>query len=164
MINNILLLVLCTIASIQDIKTRKVKNKFNFTCAILGFLFVLFIKEVTIVDAIFGFVCAFFLGIVCWRIGAFKAGDAKFMWTIGILKGIKHFWFTMIASILASGVLALIIILKNKDGKQRMTRLWLYGKGLLLSRKYSVYEPENPEELPFTIPLWIGCLIDFIFL
>ena len=85
MINNILLLVLCTIALIQDIKTRKVKNKFNFTCAIVSFLFVLFTKEVTIADAFLGFVCAFLLGIVCWRIGAFKAGDAKFMWTIGIL-------------------------------------------------------------------------------
>lgn len=161
MINHIVLAVLCCLAVIQDISTRKIKNIFNVLSAVAALICVIITKEVSIVDGLLGLLSGFLLGIFMWRIGAIRAGDAKFMWTIGILKGWKYFWLSMIWAILAGGVIALFIMLFKKDFRKRFTRLWLYLKGAVLTKSAERYEPEKPEEFPFSVPLAIGCTVEY---
>lgn len=164
MLGHILLVILCCVATIQDIKSRKITNRFNVVAAGISLLCELITKERTLLEVIGGFVSAFVLGIVLWKLGAIKAGDAKFLWSIGIIKGLKAFWITMILVIMAGGVIALGIILIKGDFKRRFVRLWNYVKCMFLLRQYQKYEAEKPEEFPFSVPILVGCLVEFFVL
>lgn len=161
--NHIVLAFLLCAALIQDILTRKIKNRFNLFSLAVSFLCVIWSREIKIWDALAGFACSFILGILLWRIGAIRAGDAKFMWTVGVLKGWKHFLFSMAYSILAGGVIGIFVILVKKDGKRRMKRLWRYLETIFLQKKVFQYEAEEPEEFPFSIPLAVGCLLEYFY-
>ena len=161
MINYICLMVLCILAVIQDIRSRKIKNQFNVLCTVIGFLCVICTGEITIKDSIRGLFFAVVLGILMWKLGIIRAGDAKFMWCIGVLKGWKHFGISMIYTILLGGVMALGIMLVKRDAKRRFVRLGTYLKSVFLTKKMERYEAENPEEFPFSIPLALGCFIEF---
>jgi len=164
MIGHILLVILCGIATVLDSKSRKIPNKFNVAAAGVSLVCVLITRERGIFAIIGGLVSALVLGIVLWKLGAIKAGDAKFLWSIGIIKGFKDFWITMILVILAGGVIALGIILVKGDFKRRFVRLWNYVKSMFLLRQYRKYEAEKPEEFPFSVSILLGCLVEFFIL
>lgn len=149
-------------AIVQDLMTRKIKNSFNVAAALLGLLCVVVTREVTLAAALLGFCCALGAGLLLWRLGAIRAGDAKFFWCIGIIKGWKAFWIALICAILAGGVVALGILLVKRDARERFKRLWLHMKNMVLGRSYQRYEAENPQEFPFSVPLAIGCLVEWV--
>lgn len=162
MISHILLAVLCCLAIAQDIHTRKIKNSFNVTAALLGLLCLAVTQEMALRDALLGFCCAFGAGLLMWRLGAIRGGDAKFLWCVGIIKGWKAFWITLLCAILAGGVIALGILIVKRDAGKRFRRLWNYIKGIFLTRNYERYEAENPQEFPFSIPMAVGCLAELV--
>ena len=162
MISHILLAVLCCLAIVQDLLTRKIKNSFNVAAALLGLLCVALTREVAIKEALIGFCCAFGAGLLLWKLGAIRGGDAKFFWCIGIIKGWKAFCFTLAYAILAGGVMALGILLVKRDARQRFVRLWNHVKSIILSKNYHRYEAEKPQEFPFSVPLAIGCLAEWV--
>lgn len=161
MISQLLLMFLCCLAIVQDLLTRKIKNVFNISAAVLAFLCVAVTGDVTVRDALFGFLCALVSGILLWKLGAVRAGDAKFFWCIGILKGWRAFWVTLSCAILAGGVMALGILLVKRDFRRRFARLWNHLKGVFLMKSYQRYESEDPQEFPFSVPLAAGCLAEW---
>lgn len=162
MINHIVLFLLLVGALFQDVRTRKIKNSYNVASLIVGLATTLLTREIPIGDVIAGLVSAFVLGIVMWRMSAIRAGDAKFMWTIGVLKGLQGFWYSMAYAILAGGVIALVVILLRRDFKERMSRLWNYLKMLFMLKSYVRYENDSAGRLPFTIPLAVGCTVELV--
>ena len=161
--NHIVLAFLLCAALVQDLLTRKIKNRFNLFSLAVSFFCVIWSKEIQIWDALAGFGCSFFLGILLWRIGAVRAGDAKFMWTVGVLKGWQHFLLSMMYSILAGGIIGIFIIFFKRDGKQRIKRFWGYLETIFLQKRVFRYEAEEPEEFPFSIPLVIGCVLEYFY-
>lgn len=159
--NHILLALLLCAVLVQDISTKKIKNRFNLFSLVISFLCVAWTKEIRLWDALLGFFCSLFLGLLLWRIGAIRAGDAKFMWTIGVLKGWRSFLLSMMYAILAGGVIGLLIIFFKKDWKRRAKRLWSYLSLLFMLKQMPRYKAEEPEEFPFSIPLAIGCVIEY---
>ena len=162
MVSHILLAVLCCAAIVQDLATRKIRNSFNVCSALLALACVLVMGDITWKDALLGFLSAFLSGILLWRLGAIRGGGAKFLWTAGIVKGVKAYWISLVCMILAGGATALVIMLFKGDFRQRYSRLWLYIKGVFLSRKYDRYEPENPQEFPFSLAIGAGCLAEWL--
>lgn len=158
----ILLGIICCMAVAQDIRTGKIKNWFNLAAAVIGFGCVVWAGEPGMGESLAGLLFAAFLGFGLWRIGAVRAGDAKFMWALGILKGWKGFGVSMIYAALAGGVMAAAVILRKKDGKRRMLRVWMYVKHMVLFRRGEPYESENKEAFPFSVPLAAGCLLDTV--
>lgn len=162
MVCNLLLAAFCCLAVIQDLTTRKIKNGFNVAAALIGLCCALATKETSVLDALLGFGLAFVSGLVLWKLGAIRGGDAKFFWCIGVIRGWKRFGIILLCALLAGGVTALALLLFKRDGKQRFSRLWNYLKCTFLSKSYKRYEAENPREFPFSIPLAIGCLAEWI--
>lgn len=162
MLSHILLAVLCCAAIVQDLKTRKIRNLFNVCSALLALICVLITGETTWKDVLPGFLSAFLSGILLWKLGAIRAGDAKFLWTAGIVKGVRAYWMSLAYMILAGGVMAFGIMLFKRDFRQRYRRLWLYIKGIFLSRKYDRYEPEDPQEFPFSLAIGVGCMAEWL--
>lgn len=162
MVSHILLAVLCGLAVIQDVTTRKIRNLFNIVAAIAAFVCVLVTKENTWSQVLLGFLAAFLSGFFLWKMGAIKAGDAKFLWTVGIIKGVSAYWWTLAYTLVAGGIMALGILLWKRDYKKRYQRLWAYLKSLVFTRTYSRYEPENPQEAPFALPMAVGCLVEYL--
>ena len=123
MITHIVLAVLACCAMLQDICNRKIKNIFNVSSAVIALITVIVSRDISISDSLLGLLSSAVSGILLWKLGAFKAGDAKFMWTIGIMKGLRAFWMSLAYSMIAGGVIALFIILFKKDFRQRFKRL-----------------------------------------
>lgn len=162
MVSEIVLWILCGIAIVQDIAVRKITNRFNLISAAIALVCVIVTGERNISEALIGFFAALFLGFVMWGVGAVKAGDSKFMWTIGLLKGVKSFGISMLIAILTGGVMAVGIILKKKDLKRRFSRVGNYLKNICLTKSYSRYEAEDAQEAPFSVPLAIGCVLEYV--
>lgn len=162
MLSHLLLAVLCCGAIVQDLTARKIRNLFNVCSALLALICVLITGDNTWQDALFGFLSALLSGILLWKLGAIRAGDAKFLWTAGIVKGARAYWVSLACMIVAGGVMALCIMLFKGDFRKRYRRLWLYIKGIFLSRKYDRYEPEDPQEFPFSLAIGAGCLAEWL--
>ncbi len=160
MITQILLVILCCAAIVQDIISGKIRNMFNVISAVVAFVCILITREISMKDSLSGLGFSVLLGMGMWRIGAIRAGDAKFMWTMGILKGWKGFGVSMIYALLAGGIMALGIILMKKDFKRRILHVWLYLKNMILFHHMERYEPENKDKFPFAVPLAVGCILD----
>ena len=143
MTTQILLGILCCAAIAQDIISGKIRNMFNVISAVAAFACVLITGEISMKDSLSGLGFSVLLGIGMWRIGAIRAGDAKFMWTMGILKGWKGFGASMIYALLAGGIMALGIILMKKDFKSRILHIWIYLKNMILFHHMERYESEN---------------------
>lgn len=162
MINHLVFAVFSLLAVVQDVKSRKIKNKFNLLSAIVSMLVVIFFREISIKSALMGFFSSFIVGILLWIMGVIRAGDAKFLWTLGILKGFEYFWISIIYIILLGGIIALGIIFVKKDGFARIKRMWAYLKVIFLTKKFIRYEAAKPDEYPFTIPIAIGGVLEYI--
>lgn len=162
MFTQIVLGGLCCGAVAQDIATGKIRNFYNVSSALVAFVCVLAAGEPGIGDSLLGLAFSILLGMLLWRMGAIRAGDAKFMWTIGILKGWKGFGVSMLYAILAGGVIALGILLVKKDFRRRLLRIWLYLKNSILLQRMERYEAESRDVFPFSIPLAVGCVLETV--
>lgn len=160
MITQILLGVICCVAVAQDVATGKIKNWFNVMSAVAAFVCVAATREAGVMEGLLGLAAAALPGIFLWRIGVIRAGDAKLMWSLGILKGWKGFGITLSYAILTGGLMALGIILMKKDFKRRLFKMWLYFRNMMLTHHVERYEVERGEVFPFSIPLALGCILE----
>ncbi len=65
------------IAVIQDIRMRKIKNKVSAGGALAGLVFAVLLPQRHILDAFLGFFIMLAVGMFCWRLKVFRAGDAR---------------------------------------------------------------------------------------
>ena len=77
MITQILLVILCCAAIVQDIISGKIRNMFNVISAVVAFVCILITREISMKDSLSGLGFSVLLGMGMWRIGAIRAGDAK---------------------------------------------------------------------------------------
>lgn len=155
--------ILLILALVQDLKSRKIKNKYNLISLLVAMLFSIIVTDNSIAFVFLGIACAAVIGIVLWKMGAIGAGDAKFLWTLGALYGWRQFLWIIAFSIIGGGVLGFIyIFFVKKDGRQRAKRLWEHFKSMFLLKKYITYEAENRTEFPFMIAILTGYICDHI--
>lgn len=148
----------------QDITTRKIKNWYNMTGVFVGIVLGIFGGVHGVKEAFLGFGIAFLIGIAGYVLGLFRAGDAKFLWGIGAMKGWFHFLNSFVLGILAGGMIAFVILLIKKDGKKRIKHMGTYLKFLWLNRSYTPYVSENQREFPFSVPIALGAVLDVFIL
>ena len=85
-ISRFFLILLLGAASAQDIKRRKISNKLNIIGLICGILCAAFDTALTVGEAVLGAIVALCIGIVCWLLKVFRAGDAKLLCAVGIYR------------------------------------------------------------------------------
>ncbi len=101
------------------------------------------------------------IGFLFWLLGVFKAGDAKLIAAIGAMMGWRWMLNALCWAILAGMVIGFVVLVRKRELFSRIRRVWEYGKGLILTHKFSTYKPQEGTkgELPFAVPLAIGCLL-----
>lgn len=106
------------VAAVIDLMTGKIKNELNLTGFIFGVIFAILDPTISIWMALLGAVVAFVLSYFCWRIRAFKAGDAKLLCVEGVFVGPVQFLNCFLELFLIGGIFGIIfLIIKYKTGK-----------------------------------------------
>lgn len=130
----IVLIIVVGFAVYQDLTTKKIKNKLNCIGGGLGIFLSFVDSNFKLIDSVVGGIIAFLIAFICWRLNAFKAGDAKLLCVVGIFLGWKQFLNCFLEMILLGAVFAIIILIYKK-----------------LKKKSNVF-------FPFSIPIALGCI------
>ena len=117
--NWISLVAVLTVAMYQDIKMRKIKNAVNVTGVVLGILFAVLLPERKLLPAFVGFFVLLAVGIACWRLKLFRAGDAKLLCVVGTFLEWKMGLNILLLSILCGAVLGLPLVIRRMIKKEK---------------------------------------------
>jgi len=90
------------------------------------------------------------------------AGDIKAFSAIGAMMGPTFIWRTMIYSFLSGGVIAFVLILVRKNGRERLLKLYNYLKYCIFTATLSPYQDfakNHQGHFPFAWAIALGTLI-----
>lgn len=145
----------------SDFKQHKIPNVLSVTMLVSGLIINMFEPSGLRQTAI-GFLVGFLIGVFLWLLSVVKAGDAKLMAAIGAMMGWRWFIISLCWAILIGMGIGIVILLRKREVFSRIKRVWEYGKLLIRTQKFTPYEPQKDTEgeLPFAIPLAIGCILN----
>ena len=128
------------IAVWQDIKIRKIKNEVNVTGVLLGIIFAALLPEREILPAVLGFLTMLVIGILCWNLKFFRAGDAKLLCVVGAFLEWKMALNVLLLAIIFGAVIgAPLVVWKIVKKKKELT------------------------QFPFSIAITLACVIGLRF-
>lgn len=173
---NILLIALLLLGSIEDIRTRKIPNRYTGPAILAGLILMTVANRWPgLQDSLLGFALAFAVFFLPFAFGAVGAGDLKFMAAIGALKGFAFTAKALLASALAGGVVALAyLIWKRKLLASFLTilgyaiaplarYLHLHGGYRTAGRVAAYFESRKEQQekiyIPYAVPISIGTLL-----
>ena len=154
-----------SLAAWQDVKRHKIPNVLSLSMAFGGLLLGVSEGAAGVKTSLAGLLTGFAVGFLLWLIGVIRAGDAKLMSAIGAVIGWKGFLDCLLWGLVTGAVFGLLILLKKRKLRERMARLRTYFVGMILFHTPQAYEPEKGSEgeLPFALPLLIGCFLAYCF-
>lgn len=123
----ILLLVLLGLALGQDIREKKIKNWVTFPAALAGIAINFW--EAGPGGAVFalqGWLVPVLSLLLLYRMNVMGAGDIKFFGAIGSLLGLRFTVCCFAFSVFAGGIMAFIILVKNRGLVARMKKMCTY--------------------------------------
>lgn len=171
-INIILLLLYFTLlflCAITDYKYGKIYNKHMlrfliiYICLyIFEFIIILTNQKENInlfyervADQVIGFIIGFIICFILYLLSVFKAGDAKLLSIVALVSGKKNLLLNFSTIFIVSGFFALAILIKNKIFRERLNRVFLYFKTMILTRKFDKYEPLETDNIKFPLAIYI---------
>ncbi len=159
-----LIIISSGFAVYSDFKIRKVRNKLIVITSVIGILISIFLKDINITQIILGFAIPFVICLPFYLLKMLKAGDIKLFMMIGIVMGFNYVIRCMALSVLAGGVISVIITIKRKCFIRRMKYLFEYLKSLYYFQKPTVYINDNKSEgyFPFATAIFSGIIISTI--
>ena len=107
------------IAVLQDVKQFKIENKINVTGVALGILFAAILPERKLLPALLGFFIVLAVGILCWNLKFFRAGDAKLLCVVGAFLGWKMGLNILLISILCGALLGSPLVIRRLIKKEK---------------------------------------------
>lgn len=146
--------------AVSDLRYRKIYNKLTLPSMGAGIILNLVFRGVpglgnSLLGILLGFSC-----FVFWMIGMLKAGDIKLYMALGAFGGWKFCACTVIASVLAGGAAACILMLTRKTGRAALRRLKLYMTNMIYTRQFRTYQPEGEDSyFSFGCCILAGALI-----
>jgi prepilin peptidase CpaA len=159
------ILVTCgmVIASIADLKTRRIPNLLTFPMMLVGFAY----HGVTSGLSGLGFSTAG-LGIgisvflIPYLMGGMGAGDAKLMGAAGAILGPKGVLIAAAMSILIGLVYAIVLLFLHMDyARSFLRRVWMTLKTFFVTRQFISIPPGIDEKQPvlsYGVPIALGTM------
>lgn len=135
--------LLACVGGIIDLKVHKIPNKLTFLGMISGILLNLIFGGMNgVLNSLAGIGIGF-VTFLLFAIGALKAGDVKLYMAVGAIGGWEFCASAMIASILAGGVVASLVMLARKDSRNGFKHLWNYVLNMIYRRQFYMYQAES---------------------
>lgn len=155
-------IIVSLIAAVTDWRTRKVRNVLVFPVCLAGVIWQFMGDGVSgVQNAVIGAAIPLVL-FPLFVLRMLGAGDIKLLMALGAWLGLKDCGVLLVFSILFGGAMALGIMLINRNGKERLMKLWVYFKVCVISRKPLPYSDFTQlgkgEALPFAIAVLGGVL------
>lgn len=126
-----------------DLKSHKIYNKLTIPAAAAGFAVNLALGGPRgLGNSFLGLLLGGFM-MVFWLLGMLKAGDVKLYMAVGAIAGWKFCGYTILYSILAGGLVAVILMAIRKNGRESLKRLRIYMVNLIYTRKFETYRPSG---------------------
>lgn len=143
-------IVVCIIflacANYMDFVGYKIKNKIIVPIIIIGLLWGIYRGSVS--DCLLGMIFPLML-FPLYALKMLGAGDVKAMCAIGAVVGLEKSIETLIFTFIGGGILALVIMIVNKNGKQRFKNLFSWFRKCFYTRKAESYNFGNDEKSYF---------------
>ena len=128
------------IGVIQDIRMRKIKNKVSAGGALAGLVFAVLLPQRHILDAFLGFFIMLAVGMFCWRLKVFRAGDAKLLCAVASFTDWKMGINTLLVAVIFGAVAGLPMVIG---------RIWKKEGG--------------KTAFPFSVAIAAGCIFGIVF-
>jgi len=160
-------LACASIASLYDLRTRRIPNKLTLPAILCGLLLHLFrggpaeMGMAAVAGLIAGGVfLLFFLA------GGMGAGDVKLMTAVGCLAGTKSIADVLIATVLIGAVMGIALALYRGKLRQILMNVFTLVQhhrvaGLEAHPELNVRNPASLR-LPYALPIAAGCLLTFV--
>lgn len=145
-----------------DYKYYKIKNYVTVPVALLGIILSLFDKNLSVGEAVLGFLLPFACCFVFYIAKMLRAGDIKLFMALGAVMGYKQIVNCMAASVLAGGVIAVLVVIKRKCFLKRIKKLFEYFINFIKSGVFVIYADEENDSdglFPFAVSIFCGVVI-----
>jgi len=157
-------IVLIILALASDIKTYKIKNSIVYPFMLIGIVTNLVLGGIEgLIFSLTGLFITILLMIILFVLRMQGAGDIKLFGAIGSIMGLKFALYTIAYSYLFGGVMALIVMLINKNGKKRLMYLINYIRSCFLSLSLLPYtdfkDKSDGAKFHFSYAIFCGTII-----
>lgn len=165
---DIILAVVVIIAVYTDLKSRKIYNIVVIPAAVAGvIIYTLSSGQAGLYFSLKGLGAGLGLLFIPFILGGFGAGDVKLMGAIGALKGVLFVFKVFLAAGVAGGVIAVLVLLKQRRLLSTLKRVWqslyvLAGSVFKVNTLKSLDKAEYHESLPYGLAIGIGTLLAYL--
>lgn len=166
MILDIIFILVLIICFITDLKQQKIYNKIIFPSLALAVILNICNNGFTGLKAsLVGFIIGLFILLIPYLLGGMGAGDVKLLSLIGAFKGSFFVLNTTIYMALIGGIVALLIIIFQKQTINLIKSLFLWLYSLLSGVKYKFQFPTSyfSKKYPYGTAIITGALICIFF-
>lgn len=161
------LFLLIAVALISDIRTYKIKNVIIFIFIILGLATNLYLNGWQgIPNSTLAALLPVLLLIILFALRMLGAGDIKLFCAVGSIAGIRFVLYNIAYSFIAGGIIAIIIMLVNKNFKERCKYLLSYIKSCFFTLSLQPYtefsNKADGSKFHFAYAVAFGTLIEIL--
>jgi len=163
----ILLLAVISICFYTDLRYKKIYNWIILPGTIMALAFQLLSGgPAELWFSIKGFLLGMALLIIPFTLGGMGAGDVKLLGFIGACGGPGFVWLTFLATALAGGLLAILILIKNKKLLSSLKTVWytllsLFGITPRVNM-LGTLEAENTIAFPYGVAITTGTVVAYL--
>ena len=138
------IILLITLALESDLRTYKIKNTVTYSFMLAGMILNLLSEGprgfiLSLLGIVLPLICLFAL----YALRFIGAGDIKLLGAVGAIMGASFALYAAAFSFICGGLMAIAIIIKGKNGMERLGYLLEYIKSCLLSGKLLKYTDFN---------------------
>ena len=167
----ICVIVIAVVGAGWDLAYKKIPNALTFPSMAAGVVVKALIPVMApgetaplaeALDAVLGIGLAFVLLVLPYALGWVMAGDVKFLMAAGAFLG----WWKLIWAFLwgsaFGGLLAVVVLVVTRRGRERVLRFWIQLKNLFLGRHPGVLKPESGSStmhVPYALAISVGMLV-----
>lgn len=164
---NIILLIVLLISLVTDLKERTIYNKVVLPGMVMGMVINIYFSGLDgLLFSLKGLGVGLGVLLIPFLLGGMGAGDVKLLGAVGAIKGSAFVFNAFLLSALAGGIIALIILLKQKKVlislKRILTSLYILSSNGNVKGLETLDTTEYSNIFPYGVAITIGTIVALI--
>ncbi|MBU8908042.1 A24 family peptidase [Desertibacillus haloalkaliphilus] len=157
---DVLLWIVLVVSLITDLRERRILNIVTLPAIAVGLVFHLFTDGWSgLLFSGGGFLVGGLLLFIPFALGGVGGGDVKLLAAIGALKGTGFVFSTFLFTCLAGGLIALSLLIKNRQLKMSLQRI---GGATALKTLDTLDKGDIHHAFPYGVAIFIGTLCAYV--